>query len=69
MSSFDGMGSRKKETISNRGMGYHAVTERSYNSTDPEVGYRPYIYTVPPSLFGWRRWFGWKWRNGLGKAK
>ncbi|KPJ62435.1 hypothetical protein AMJ44_15585 [candidate division WOR-1 bacterium DG_54_3] len=69
MPNFDGINSREKVTISSRGIGYYSISERSYNSTDPEVGYRPYIYTIPPSLFGWKRWFSWRWLDILGKNK
>jgi hypothetical protein len=49
-----------------RGRGYRTEvieSEKHNSSNDPEIGYRPLIYTVPPKLFSWSRLFRWLWNR------
>ena len=68
MPSFDNTGTWVEGADICRGRGCQAEvieSEKYSSSADPEIGYRPFIYTVQSRSFDWTRLFKWLWGRGL----
>ncbi len=68
MPGLDKTGIWVESPISSQSGDYHVklIDTRKYDSsTDPEIGYRPFIYTVQSRSFDWTRLFKWLWGRGL----
>lgn len=66
MLGFDKTGTWVEGAAVRRGRGYRAEaleTLKHERAKDPEIGYRPLIYTIPSKGFSWIRFFGWFWNR------